>query len=225
MAVQPITSLGPTDTSLFNQKRPDEMGKEDFLKLLITQLEQQDPLNPQDPSEFTSQLTEFNNLEQLMNLNTSMNALMNLQNSSNSTQALTLIGKEVTYLGNDTALSADGGEGSLQFDLNGTAASATVNIFDSNGKLVKTVEVDGPTAGINTVSWGGEDNNGNMLAAGDYTFTVEAQDGNGNVLEAQPLTNGLVNGLSFDDGVTYLNVGEDDTITLSHIYEVRQPTT
>ena len=115
MTVQAISGLMKSPTSLYTDQTPGSMDKTDFLNLLITQIQQQDPLNPQDPSEFTAQLTQFSSLEQMMNMNTSIQNLQALQLSSNNTMAASLIGKDVIYSG-DTMTIAGSKANDIRFD-------------------------------------------------------------------------------------------------------------
>lgn len=218
MNVQPIDSLTRTTESLYTQESPDSVTQEDFLQMLITQLEYQDPLDPQDPAEFTSQLTQFSNLEQLMGINDSIEALQMLQASTNNTMAAALIGREVVYEGNTTSVS--GGEAeNLHFHTQVPAREAVVSVYDDSNRLVRSIRLDGAPTGTNTVQWDAVDDYGVALPDGEYRFEVSGTDMEGNTIAMTPLTVGHASGLIFDDGVTYLDV-EGVHIPISEVYSV-----
>src|SRR5690606_20919179 len=161
------------------------MGKEDFLKLMLAQLQNQDPLNPMEGTEFASQLAEFTSLEQLINLNkamdTSINADYFLSQSINNTLAATLIGKEVKLSGN--SFQNNGAENTtLGYNLSTQASSCTIKIYNESGQLVKTIENASKNSGDNKLIWDYYDNNGNKVPEGKYTFKVEAKDSNNNLI-------------------------------------------
>jgi flagellar basal-body rod modification protein FlgD len=196
------------------------MDKNDFLRILVTQLQFQDPLAPQDPAEFTSQLTQMGSLEQLMNVNESIESLQMLQLSSNNTQAVNLIGKDILYYG-DTVESTTGQPTDLQYTLPADAASVTVRVRDESGNLVKTIQLGKTDAGLQKAVWDGTDSNGNVLSGGTFQFEVTAVDATGNTLTAETLTTGRVSGIVFEDGVTILKVG-DRRVRIGEVVGVNQ---
>ena len=115
------------------------MDKDAFLNLLVTQLQNQDPLNPTDSVEFTAQLAQFSSLEQLSNVNDNLEQLQNYQASINNSQAVSLIGKDITAKGNALQLK-DGGPAGCNFSLDGSAAIVTISLYDSTGEFVMILE-------------------------------------------------------------------------------------
>jgi flagellar basal-body rod modification protein FlgD len=185
------------------------MGKEDFLKLLTTQLQYQDPLSPSDPKDFVAQLSQFSSLEQLMNLNTTMGTLgtsmTNLQNSQQMTQGLGLLGKTVQAQGNVFTVSS-GKSGDLSCVLGGAASKVTVSISDSSGKIVRTLDLGSKPTGACDISWDGKDSNGNTMADGTYSFSVNALDSKGAAVTAATLVSGKVEEVLQNSGTVYLKV-------------------
>jgi len=198
------------------------MGKEDFLKLLTTQLQHQDPLSPEDPKDFVAQLSQFSSLEQLINLNTTMGnlgtSLTNLQSSQQMSQGLSLLGKEVTAQGNVFSVSS-GEIGDTSYILNGAASSVKASIYDSSGKLVRTIDLGGQATGEHQISWDGKDNSGNKVADGTYSFQISALDSKGNTVSAASLVTGTVEAVLQDSGTVYLKVNGRLT-TLDNIISV-----
>lgn len=185
------------------------MGKEDFLKLMLAQLQNQDPLNPMEGTEFASQLAEFTSLEQLINLNdamdTSINADYFLSQSINNTLAATLIGKEVKLDG--SSFKNDGDENvTLGYNLSNKANSVTVNIYNEAGVLVKTIENAPKNSGDNKLIWDFTDNEGNSVPEGNYTFKVEATDAESNPISNSTFVLGKIDGVKYTSEGTMLVV-------------------
>ena len=197
------------------------LGKDDFLNLLITQLQNQDPLNPTDSFEFTAQLTQFSSLEQLSNVNDNLNDLKNFQASINNSQAVSLIGKTVTANGNYIRLTADG-SAECNFKLEDDAALVVANIYDSTGEFVKAIESSGVSAGQNTLFWNGTDKNGNQMPEGSYTFEILAADINGNDVDASTLFTGTVEKVTFENNTSFLIAG-GQKFALGDVVQVAVP--
>ena len=221
MSVQPIGSLTTAAPSLYATQASDSLGKTDFLRLLITQLQQQDPLNPQDPAEFTAQLSQFSALEQMIQMNQSIQDLQMLQLSTNNTLASTLIGKDVVYQGNGLTI-ASGSFPSIRFQADSAAQNVTVTVTNSQNQVVRTIQVPSATAGENTVTWDGKDNSGATLPDGTYHVAVSAQDAAGNPITMTPLQTGRVTGIIFRNGLTYLDINGAQ-IALGDIVSVHEP--
>ncbi len=185
------------------------MGKEDFLKLMLAQLQNQDPMNPMEGTEFASQLAEFTSLEQLINLNdamdTSINADYFLSQSINNTLAATLIGKEVKLDG--SSFKNDGDENvTLGYNLSNKANSVTVKIYNEAGVLVKTIENAPKNSGDNKLIWDFTDNEGNSVPEGNYTFKVEAADAESNPISNSTFVLGKIDGVKYTSEGTMLVV-------------------
>ena len=195
-----------------------ELDRDAFLNLLVTQLQNQDPLNPTDSAEFTAQLAQFSSLEQLGNVNDNLKQLQDFQASINNSQAVTLIGKEITANGNSLNF-AEGQPAGCQFKLDGKADLAVVSIYDHSGGFVKSFESQNLAAGQHTLYWDGRDQNGNLAASGNYTFEVLAADANGNSIETTTYFNGQVNKVVFENNTTYLIAG-DQRVALGDIVQV-----
>ena len=166
-----------------------------FLKLLTTQLQHQDPLSPQDPTQFTSQLVQFTGVEQAIKTNQKLDKLIESFSSSGIGQALSYIGHTIEAKGDRTELVQ--GRGSVAYSLDKAAESAQIAITDSAGALVSVFK--GTTAqGLNRLDWKGVDSNGKALPDGSYGYTVIARDKNGNDLPAVTRTVGVVEGAEPD---------------------------
>jgi len=196
------------------QTSASTMGKDDFLKMMIAQLQHQDPLNPLDGTEFTAQLAQFSSLEQLSNMNTQLETLGLYQSSLNNTQSISLIGKEITATGN--VIKVDGASADLAYNLSETA-NVTISIYDEKGNLVDTLEPGTQQEGENSVAW-----DCSNVAVGNYTFEVSAKDANGNAISAYTMLTGKVTGVSFEEGFPVLSVNGQD-ISFGNIISVNEP--
>jgi flagellar basal-body rod modification protein FlgD len=148
------------------------LGQQDFLTLLIAQMQNQDPLNPTDSTEWTSQLAQYSQLEQSMNLNTTMESLLAGQKTSERLAALSLIGKEAVVEGSTFNLGESSTE--IGYRVDGTAGEIQLHIQDSNGNRVATLNPTDRTSGNHFLTWQGLDENGEHLPAGKYTIIIEA---------------------------------------------------
>jgi flagellar basal-body rod modification protein FlgD len=194
------------------------LGENDFLKLLTAQMQAQDPLNPMDSANFAAQLAQFSSVEQLTNINTQLTSLNAAQTSIQNTMATDLIGKNVTVTGNKSTLA--NGQAVMPYTLSADAAKVTVAIYDGTGALVKTSVLSAQTAGSNSYTWDGKDQNGNSLPAGQYTFSVAAADAQNQPVTVTPLTSGIVTGISFNNNVTSLTLDNGTQVQLGDIHQI-----
>jgi len=207
-----------TASTISDASESSVVGKEDFLKLLVTQLQYQDPLNPAESTEFTSQLAQFSSLEQLTNVNKNLEYLQLYQASINNSQAVDFIGKTVSASGNTINVS-DGVSEELSFELPEDAANVTISIYDASGELSGTIESGGLSEGTQSIVWNAEGPDGNTVPDGDYTFEVAAVDSEGNEVAVSSFTRVTITGVTFEDGTAYLLAGERK-IALGDVKEV-----
>lgn len=208
-------SVGTTQASVNASK---EMDRDAFLNLLITQLQNQDPLNPTDSTEFTAQLAQFSSLEQLGNVNENLKQLQDFQASINNSQAVSLIGKEITANGNFLSLT-NGQPVACDFKLDGDASVVGVSIYDHTGEFVKSFEGQNLAAGNHTLHWDGTNQNGSPAASGAYTFEVMAADADANSIHTTTFFSGSVDKVIFENNTTYLISGSQ-RVALGDIVEV-----
>ena len=219
----PISAVDPGLVSAGSQttRAPAELGKSDFLNLLIAQLQNQDPLKPLESTEFTAQLAQFTSLEQLTNINSNLQQLQHSQSLMQDNQAVDLIGKMIDVRGNRLSIK-EGAAGEIHFDLKAPARAVLVNIYDSNGNYVRTVESQFMGAGENTLLWDGKDQFGYLLPDGRYTYEVMAADGDGRPIDAVPYVSSQVTGVSYEDQAAYV-LTEDAKYAVGAIRRVLQP--
>ena len=221
-----MTTITPIDSSTVSAETqtsaPNEiLGKDDFLNLLVTQLQHQDPLNPAESTEFTAQLAQFSSLEQLNNINDNLKNMELFQTSVINSQAVSYIGKEITASGNTVQLES-GQSAECHFELADNAALAVISVYDANGGFVTSFETGPLDAGRQSAAWDGTDRNGNLVAPGIYHFEAQAVDANNQDLSVTPLINAVVNGVSFKDQTVSLitdlqTIAIDDVMAVSEV--------
>ena len=215
--LNPVTT-GSTELAV---SESSVLGKEDFLNLLITQLQNQDPLNPTDSTEFTAQLAQFSSLEQLSNVNDNLEQLQNFQASTNNSQAVLLLGKVITANGNFLQLT-DGEPIGCDFSLDRDAAAVVVNIYDNTGEFVKAFDSENLSAGRHTLVWDGTDRNGNPAKDGIYSFEILAADANGQGVNVTTFVTGTVDTVTFENNTPFLISG-GQKIALGDVIQVAAP--
>ena len=174
--------------------KKNALGQDQFLTLLVAQLQNQDPLNPTDPTEFTTQLAQYSQLEQLFNLNDAMDNLTNAQTSSQKISALSLIGKEVVV--EDSKFSYDGTTAKIGYMVDGTASDISLQVQNSSGKTVATINASDTSQGEHYLSWNGLDKNGVKVEAGTYSLVISAKSGNdASTVSVSPLVRAKVTGV------------------------------
>lgn len=212
MPVSGISGVTATD-SRSSYEVGGELGKNEFMKLLVTQLKNQDPLNPMDSSEFISQLAQFSSLEQLQNINDKLDDL-----TAQLSDAANLIDHEVEALGTIINVE-DGVSDEIHFDLASDATAVFASISNSDGVYVRTVQVGPLSEGRQSLTWDGTDDNGKAVPDGKYTVDIQAVDTDGNMVESTSLIKGKVTGATFEDGTTYLLIGNIE-IPLSSVIKI-----
>lgn len=180
-----------------------DLGKDEFLRLLVTQLRNQDPVNPMDSSQFASQLAQFNSVEQLINVNDTLSAMIQSQEligtGLNNTLASSLPGKSVKAISNQIALDSTR-ETDIYFDLGQAATEIELTIRNALGDVVRTVTLENKNMGEHSWTWDGKANDGKSLAEGTYTVSVQAKNGV-NAVQARTYVKGTV------EKVKYTNQG------------------
>ncbi len=203
---------------------PDEnsMGKEDFLTLLVAQLQNQDPLNPDDPTEFTAQLAQFSSLEQLFTLNESMNNLVASNASSDRLSTLGTIGKDVAYYGADLKYSGDPVE--VGYQLDGPATDVTLSL-QQNGATVATLRGTDLTEGSHFIIWDGLTDKGENAPIGDYKVVISAKAVDGENVGVAPLIKSEVTGVDLEGESGGILITQSGSVKFNEILGVYEPGT
>ena len=188
-----------------------------FLKLLTTQLQNQDPLEPTSADRFTEQLVQFSGVEQSILTNQRLEELINLQGGNLLTDAVDYIGRDVTA--DSLLLPLQDGRATLNYELASNAESVSVQIINSSGQTIRTLT--GPTTtGAHEIEWDGTDANGAQLADGTYGFLVGATDVGSNPISLVQGIRGQVTGVALDGNEVVLSLGSLE-LPLGDVLNVR----
>ena len=197
-----INPTSPTTTGGIAATGDSSLGKDDFLQILVAQLQAQDPLAPMEGQEFASQLAQFSSLEQLTNVNGNLEASQAFDVAMSNNSAIALIGKNVDAPGNAVDLKSGEVE-TLSFSLDGDATDVSIDIFDSTGAKVSSIDLGAQSKGLREYVWSGTDSSGALLPAGNYTFSITASDSVGNFVPTETFAAGLVTDVIFEGGQAY----------------------
>jgi flagellar basal-body rod modification protein FlgD len=173
-----------------------------FLKLLVTQMQNQDPLNPMDNSQMTSQIAQLNTVQGINKLNTTVAALQAQMQASQNLQSTSFIGRTVLAPGSNINLT--NGTAQMGVDLAGVSDSTMIQVKDTSGIVVRTFGIGPGVAGLNQITWDGKNDAGQTMPDGNYKFAVAATINNQQV-QAATLTYGLVNSVSMSSTGVKLN--------------------
>jgi flagellar basal-body rod modification protein FlgD len=191
---------------------------DEFLQILTTQLQNQDPLSPMDANSFTQELVEFASVEQQIDTNTNMQTMISLQQASTDLAGLQLVGSNVTVSGNTAAL-ANASNSPATWTLNSpSAATATVSIANSSGQTVYTGTTS-LNAGTQTYSWNGQGTNGVTWPDGNYTLSINATGANGQAVSVSTQVQGVVSAVNTSANPPTLTVG-GQTVPMSSIQSI-----
>ncbi len=201
-----------------SNKTQGEVGRDEFLVLFLAQLKHQDPLNPMDSTQFSSQLAQFSSLEQLFNVNENLESMQALQDGTSYYQALQLMGREIEATGNIMYNDpVDGGMGGFSIPDN---AYCSVTIYDENGGFVNELILGFVGAGDNTFEWNGMTESGYLSGEGLYSFEVTAISEYGLQLPVESRIRGEVDRVNMDGETPIVYVG-DIPLSLSQIMDIR----
>ena len=189
-----------------------------FLKLLTTQLNNQDPLNPLDNAQLTSQLAQMSTVSGIEKLNSTVESLLAQTGSGQVLQAAGLIDRSVLAPGTGLTLSA-GSAVSFAIDMPTAADSVKVSITNAAGQVVRSLDLGGLPPGVQTMSWDGADDGGQLLSNGSYQLSVTASGGGANVA-AVPLTYANVTSVAQGPNGVALHLADRRTIGFDDVRSI-----
>jgi flagellar basal-body rod modification protein FlgD len=199
-----LTALNGTPTSAATSSDNAAAQKSEFMNLLVAQMQNQDPLNPTDSTQFVSQLAQFSALEQQATTNDKLDSLTQAQESSARANLVSMVGKTVTANASSITVDASGGSPPLSVHLDGPVKSCTVSLVDATGKTVRTIDLGPQGGGDVPVSWAAS---GGALAGGTYKVQLKATSNSGDAVNASSQIKGVVQSLGFNNGVSTFDVG------------------
>lgn len=215
--VQPV---GFSETVVERAEREASLGQDDFLRMLVAQLENQDPLNPQEGTEFTAQLATFSSLEQLISANENLTALSVGQSNLINSQALDLIGKNALVEAGDEIRVDQGRPDQLVYALPRQSSSATLTIYAADGSPIRVFDLETTPNGRIEFEWDGTDAQGDPVADGSYRFEVLATDTEGEPMALALFQSLPIEGVNFgSEGISL--VSGNQAIPFASILEIR----
>jgi flagellar basal-body rod modification protein FlgD len=192
-------------------------GQDRFLKLLTTQLRNQDPLNPMDNAQMTSQLAQISTVDGITKLNATLEQLVGSQQGTEALQAAALVGRDVLVSGKN--LQVAGAGASAGVELASAADKVSVTIVDANGLTVRTLSLGALGAGAHRFAWDGRSDSGAQVADGAYTIKVQALKGNTAVTADALQISRVASVVRGTSGVS-LDLGAQGRIGLADVKEI-----
>ncbi len=220
------TGVGGTtgSNSLTGSNASDLQGS--FLTLLVAQLKNQDPTNPMQNNELTTQLAQISTVSGIEKLNTTLGSISGQIDNSQSMQASTLIGHGVMIPGSTVLAGTSGAEGSTTtsttpfgVELQQSADKVTATITDKSGAVIRTIDIGELKAGLHTFTWDGTQTDGSTAPNGSYNVAISASSGS-TQLVAQPLQFAMVQGVIRSGGGNTLDLGTYGTTTLDEVRQI-----
>ncbi len=211
-----VSSLYGTGTSTASKGSAEETQNR-FLALLVAQMKNQDPLNPLDNAEVTSQMAQLSTVQGIEDMNKNLQAMSASLGTNQMSQAASLIGRAVLVPGNTTSPAQL--DNVMGFELSRPADKVTVSIQDAAGATVRKLTLGSRDAGVNVLAWDGLTDTGTAAAAGNYSFKVDAVQG-GKAVDYTALNLGTVNSVSQNSQGVQLNLAGNTSVGYADIRQI-----
>jgi flagellar hook assembly protein FlgD len=187
----------------------NELGKDDFLKLFVAQLQNQDPLNPEADTEMASKLAQFNGLEQMLNVNKSLEKMLAEQNTTRNLQLVNYVGRDVIVDGGRVRIT-DGKPTPTEYKVENDAAQSVLEVRNAMGILVHQIDLGPVNAGTHKLKWDGKASDGKPIPDGSYTLSMTARDLDGKSVPVNLTSRVTVTGIDINskDGGLFSEFGK-----------------
>lgn len=199
------------------------MGRDAFLKLLVAQLKNQDPLKPQDNSAFVAELAQFSSLEQSMGVNDRLDQMMLQNQGMANANVVNMVGQIATVKGSLITTDGSGVGVPVAFTQDRASDQTVVQIQDASGKVVRTLDLGKRPLGISRITWDGRSDDGLVQPAGTYAVSVKAKDADGGTVSVSQETSGTITGVAFDKGYPVLKLSNGVSAPVSDLLRVESP--
>lgn len=205
MGLSAASMISNSKTNISQTPIKKTLTQEDFINILVTQMKYQNPLEPLNNEQMAMQIAQMSSVDALQQMEQTMKNMVAKYDLVVNMQAASLVGKKVEVAGNQLYLSPNQiAEGFYQLP---QAARVTINIYDSLGNLVKTVDDGRKEVGKQKFSWNGQNNKGERVAEGLYTFAISAVDDKGNKLGVSTSQIGEIKEIAYENGTVYFFIG------------------
>lgn len=217
--------LGAQEERLAASNTPEHktsLDQDDFLTILVAQLTNQDPLSPMEDTDMTSQLAEFSSLEQLTNINSGIKGLSDNMAQSDMLSAVSFIGKEVKAEGYKLTIN-DGNVSTIYYGMGEPVSGITMNIYDGDGAIIRTIELGSKEAGSYQYEWDGRNEEGEMMPDGLYGIGILGEDVEGSAVMVQTEVSGIVDAVVNESGTQYLRLKDGRFLSFLNVKEIVDP--
>lgn len=205
------------ETRFVDRRKKEELGQDGFMKLLAHQLKNQDPMKPMDQKDFSANLAQFSQLEQLTAMNKKMDGMSQNAIDDKRVQGAAFLGRKVVTAGTSIDYSGDGKDVKVPFFLDQPAKNAVINILDNKNQLVARIEKENLHPGMQDVIWDGIGFDGQIAAKETYHFEVIGFDENNTKFNGSTRSEGLVQGVHFENGETILDLANGKKVFLKDV--------
>ena len=218
--------LGAQESRLAASNTPEKetatMGQDAFMAILVAQLTHQDPLNPMADTDMTSQLAQFSSLEQLTNINSGIKELGNSMQQSDMLAAVSFIGKEIKAEGYKISVN-EGNASTVYYGFGEPVSQIMMNIYDSEGAIIRTIELGSKKAGTYQFEWDGKNEGEQDMPDGLYGIGIIGQDADGKAVMVQTEISGKVDAVVNEGGTQYLRLKDGRFISFLNVKEIVDP--
>ncbi|KAA8981992.1 flagellar hook assembly protein FlgD [Halospina sp. K52047b] len=195
-----------------------DMGRNEFMDLMMAQMQNQNPLDPQKNEDFVAQLAQFSSLEEMQSLNTSVEDAMGQFRSTQALQASAMVGQQVQVEGNIANLGPEG-EVKGAVEVPSATSNLRVNVYNPAGELVRQMDMGQQGSGTVDFSWDGENGDGDLMEPGDYRVQAEAQY-DGETQELATRLNANVDSVNLENGGVTLNLAGRGSVPLDQVKQI-----
>jgi flagellar basal-body rod modification protein FlgD len=209
-----LTPTGPAQTADATSKDFNM-----FLRLMTTQMKNQDPLDPMKSSEYTQQLAQYSQVEQSVQQTSTLKNILSRMSTQDMSSAANYIGKEATFDGAISNIDNAGGSASWTYTVSRPVTSISATISDANGKVVQQLTLN-PNSTSGRVVWDGQMVGGSRASGGPYSLTITATDGNGNAVPVNVSATGIVKSVQMQSGQVVLGLGNGSSLPISSLIAV-----
>ncbi len=217
-----ITQYGQSaNSSSESGDSDDELGQAEFLKLLSTQMQSQDPFKPMENSDFMGQMAQFSTVSGIQEMQASMEKLASSLTSNESLQAATLVGRTVLAEGEYGQLTAEGPMAGA-VELGSSASNVKVTILSQGGQVLEQIDLGQQSRGLVHFEWEGVDSDGERYPEGSYRVVAESQTQGAEAVTETTLVSGLVDSVTLGSGGAVVNIGSLGAVDFAKVREIRR---
>ncbi|GJL51431.1 MAG: hypothetical protein NPIRA01_26580 [Nitrospirales bacterium] len=220
-AITPLLETPPRPVNSITAENVQELGRDVFLRLLVSQLESQDPTNPVENEDFIAQLAQFTSLEQTTNINENLESLIGQSSQQSKMDLVNLIGREISAQGNVLSLPSTG-DATLSYVLEENARTVQIDVLNENGGVIRRFNnLGSQETGPHQIIWDGNDQNGDRVEAGTYSFLPKAINPEGKEVLATTFMRDIVKSVMISEEQPLITLGSGKTLLSNDILSVQ----